>query len=95
MEVIDEGSFVEMKNLNYLSLAGNFLKEFTFGPKLWEGVENLQFLDIGWNEMSRISDQFLKNVDKSVKALDLSHNEKLQKVRLNFLENNISSMRGS
>ena len=80
LEAIETAAFSPLKNLRSLSLAGNFLREFEFEPSLWTGLETLESLDLGWNEIRILRSHSFQGLENSLKSLSLRHNEKLQEV---------------
>uniref|UniRef100_A0AC34F5C5 Uncharacterized protein n=1 Tax=Panagrolaimus sp. ES5 TaxID=591445 RepID=A0AC34F5C5_9BILA len=81
LETIEAGSFAPLKNLQKLSLAGNFLNETSMGPEIWKGLKNLDTLDLGWNELFILPADSFKGLN-TLTSLSLRHNEKLQKIEM-------------
>uniref|UniRef100_A0A914YDC5 Uncharacterized protein n=1 Tax=Panagrolaimus superbus TaxID=310955 RepID=A0A914YDC5_9BILA len=86
LETIEAGSFAPLKNLQKLSLAGNFLNETSLGPEIWRGLENLDTLDLGWNELFILPADSFKGLN-ALTSLSLRHNEKLQNIEMGAFNN--------
>ncbi|KAE9549912.1 hypothetical protein FO519_006877 [Halicephalobus sp. NKZ332] len=80
LEAIEPASFSHLKSLRTLSLAGNFLREFELEPNLWTGLETLESLDLGWNEIRILRSHSFQGLGDSLRSLSLRHNEKLQQI---------------
>ena len=74
------GCFKKTPSLRRLLLAGNFLN--LTNPCMWEGLDHIQELDLGWNEITSVNDAFT-NIADTLRKLDLRHNTNITKVTHN------------
>lgn len=81
IEKLEPGSFSGLKNLERVSLAGNFIKETEVQADRWTDLTNLTQFDLGWNELKVLrANSFGSEIGRKLHILSLRSNERLTKV---------------